>query len=499
MVQYTSCHRWGIGPLRTDDCGLRVREAPRKTLHGARMTFVAFCCLLLSNGTSVAGLAERIHKIAQPQPGHEYSIQIIDPDSGAVIYSHSPRKPLIPASNMKLVTTATALKYLGPKFEYKTVVGLHDDTLVVIGSGDPLLGDKVTDDKYGRESGWVFDKIVQALREQGVREINDVIVDTTIFDDQRVHPSWPPSDYNKWYACEVCGLNYHGNCIDVATTNAGGAIVIDVEPQTRFVEIVNEVQATSGKSAVGSNRTQTPNKIIVFGKCKSKEGPFRVAIEQPAAFFGFLLVEHLARAGIVAKGKLIERDFEQTGRFKPLVEFVTPLSDVLERANTDSLGLAAEALLKTIAAQRSPAKGSGGWAGGRELVGQYLAGLGVAGAEFNIDDGSGLSRQNRLTTNAISKILLDLYRGGNWELFRVSLATGGEDGTIGKYFNEPKYRGRILGKTGYISGVRSFSGICLTDGGPYLFSIISNGSKGLSRDEINEVAKAIVDEYRRGR
>jgi serine-type D-Ala-D-Ala carboxypeptidase/endopeptidase (penicillin-binding protein 4) len=124
-----------------------------------------------------------------------------------------------------------------------------------------------------------------------------------------------------------------------------------------------------------------------------------------------------------------------------------------------------------------------------------LSELGIPAEEFVIDDGCGLSRNNRLTTHAIATILLNLYRGPNWELFRVSLAVGGEDGTIDKYFQEAKYRSRVHAKTGYISGVRALSGVCLTNTGPYLFSILSNGPKGLSRDAINNIPKAIIDEY----
>jgi D-alanyl-D-alanine carboxypeptidase/D-alanyl-D-alanine-endopeptidase (penicillin-binding protein 4) len=456
--------------------------------------------ILLSTGwcgIAPAALSQRILKVADPQKVTDYSINVIDPESGTTIYSRDPHKPLIPASNMKLVSTAAALKYLGADFEYRTRVGLSNDTLVVIGSGDPILGDKSTDAKYGRQNGWIFEKIVQALRAHEVAEINDIVIDTTVFDDERVHPSWPARDHNKWYACEVCGLNYNLNCIEITATNLGGAVSLQVEPQTSFIEMTNQVEAISaGDSAVGSYRTTQPNKIIVFGKCKSKDGPFKVAIEKPAGFFGFVLAEHLARSGIVARGRLIERAFSASEGFKPLVEFATPLADVLNRSNTDSLGLAAEALLKTIDARGNPDGKNGSWAGGRERLARYLMDLGVPAEEFKIDDGSGLSRQNRLTTNAISRLLLDQYRGGKWELFRVSLAVGGEDGTIDRYFNEPRYRGKIHGKTGYISGVRSFSGVCLTDRGPYLFSIISNGPKGLSRDAINGVAKAIIDEYR---
>ncbi len=469
-------------------------------MHQGRNVTRTWVVVALSLGwlcnASLAALAGRIGKIVEPQAGGDYSIQVVDPDSGATIYSYNAKKPLIPASNMKLITTAAALKYLGPAFEYRTQVGLCDDTLVVIGSGDPLLGDKETDDRNGRPAGWVFERIAQTLQARSIAEINDIVIDTTVFDRQRVHPSWPARDYNKWYACEISGLNYNDNCIELTTTHVGGRVAIECNPPTRFVEILNQVEAVaSGDEAVGSYRTQQPNRIIVFGKCRTKQGPFKVAIEQPAGFFGALLAEHLQRSGIVVKGKVVEESPDAQAAVKPLIEFSTPIADVLWRANTDSLGLAAEALIKTIDAHNNPDRKQGSWSGGRELVRRYLSGLGVPDAEINLDDGSGLSRENRLTSNAITKVLVSLYKSGNWELFKTSLAVGGQEGTIDRYFSEPKYRGNVLGKTGYISGVRSFSGVCQTQAGPYIFSILSNGPKGLSRDAINDVAKAIIDEY----
>jgi D-alanyl-D-alanine carboxypeptidase/D-alanyl-D-alanine-endopeptidase (penicillin-binding protein 4) len=445
---------------------------------------------------AIAGLAERIEKVADPKKHEDYSIHIVHPDSDAIIYTRDARKPLIPASNMKLVTTAAAVHYLGGDFVYRTQVGLFGETLVVIGSGDPLFGDDVTDRRHGREEGYILERIEERLREEGVSEISDIVVDSTVFDDERVHPSWPARDHNKWYACEVSGLNYNTNCIEVIASKVGNSVAVMLDPPTTFVEILNEVEPISvGQGAVGSNRTVQPNRITVFGKVKERQGPFRVAIEQPAAFFGFVLAEHLVRAGIGAKGKLIEGAFDNRDELQVIHEFTTPLADVLWRSNTDSLGLAAEALVKTIDAHGRRDRRNGGWAGGRERIGEYLEGLGIGPEEFRIDDGSGLSRENRLTTRAIAKILFDLYHSQDWEMFRASLAVGGEEGTIDRYFNESKYRGRIHGKTGYIRGVRSFSGVCLTKNGPYIFSVISNGPKGLSRDAINGVARAIIDEY----
>jgi D-alanyl-D-alanine carboxypeptidase/D-alanyl-D-alanine-endopeptidase (penicillin-binding protein 4) len=187
--------------------------------HIKELLFLFVASIALS-GSAAADLAGRIEKVVGKAKPGDYAIHIVEPGSAAVIYSHNPTKAMTPASNMKLITTAAALRYLGPLFEYRTRVGLCGSTLVVIGSGDPLLGDPVTDARYGRKDGWIFEQVARSLQAMGVESVADVVVDTTVFDDQRVHPNWLESDLNRWYACEVCGVNYRGNCIQVTTSNS---------------------------------------------------------------------------------------------------------------------------------------------------------------------------------------------------------------------------------------------------------------------------------------
>jgi D-alanyl-D-alanine carboxypeptidase/D-alanyl-D-alanine-endopeptidase (penicillin-binding protein 4) len=454
--------------------------------------------ILCFAGSSRADLAKNIEKIISRslQQKVTFSIHVIRADSGSTVYDYNVRKPLIPASNMKVITTAAALKYLGPDYKYITKVGLSDSNLVVIGCGDPLLGEEKTDAKYARQRGWIFRNITEALKHKGLSTIDDIIVDSSVFDNQRVHPSWPAKDLNKWYACEVSGLNYNGNCISLSTEKVGKQIVVSIEPQTAFIELINNVKPiSSGKSAVGTYRNSQPNKLTVYGKCKKNVGPFEVAIERPAAFFGFLLAENLAGAGIKAKGQFIEKAAGDYEDFQPLVEYSNTLTDCLSRANKDSLGLVAEALVKTIAAVKTPDGKNGSWDRGRELISDYLESLGIDREKFYIDDGSGFSRENLLSAYAITTVLSDVYNSNNWPIYKDSLAIGGVDGTIAKYFKEKKYKGKILGKTGYIDGVKTFSGICSTAGGDYIFSILANNANGRTRTALNKIAQAIIDEF----
>lgn len=444
-----------------------------------------------------ADLAEQIDGIisASLQKRVQFSIHIVEAPSGRTLYDHDAGELMIPASNMKIITSAAALRYLGPDYQFTTKVGLLGNALVVIGSGDPLLGDEKTDAKYGREPGWIFKDIANALKSKGIGTIEDIIVDSSVFDNQPVHPSWPAEDLNKWYACEVSGLSFNDNCVRITAKNIDGKVAVFVEPQTAFVTLINKIEPISkGAGAVGAYRNRQPNQLTVFGKCGDAVGPFDVAIERPAAFFGFLLYEHLAKADITVKGQLVEKTLDDYSGVRPLVEYSTPIADCLARCNKNSLGLAAESLFKKIAAQGNPDRKNGSWDRGRDLVSKYLSELGLDESQFYIDDGSGLSRQNELTAYAITTVLLDVYRSRNWQFYRDSLAVGGDDGTIEKYFKEEKYQSRIRGKTGYINGVKSFSGVCSTAAGDYIFSILANNTNGQTRTAVNDIAEAIIDD-----
>jgi len=463
-----------------------------------------FICTLLLSPAS-AELTAKINSIItrNSQEKTHFSIHIAEPETSTTIYEHNAHEAVLPASNMKIIITAAALELLGPDFAYKTSIGLCSDSVVVIGDGDPLLADPITDTAHLRPpnlpavhtDGWLFDDIIKNLKLAGVTRIKDIIIDTSIFDDRRVHPNWPADQLNKWYACEVSGLNYNTNCIEMTVENLNGRAVVHIQPDTDFIQIKNEVKVnTNVGSAVGAYRIGGKlNHLVVKGRCKKRTGPFKVAIQRPAALFGYILAEKLIEANIPAEGQLLVQKPPSDCNFQQVCEYTTGLDTVLARCNKDSLSLAAEALTKTIAAKTKSPPGS--WQKARNVITDYLIGIGVNKSEFYIDDASGLSRQNRLSAYALTTTLTSVYKSRHWQKYKRSLAKGGIDGTIEKFFNDKRYRGKILGKTGYIAGVKSFSGLCITDRGDYIFSILANNANGKTRSAINDIAKAIIDEY----
>ncbi|MDH7598980.1 MAG: D-alanyl-D-alanine carboxypeptidase/D-alanyl-D-alanine-endopeptidase [Sedimentisphaerales bacterium] len=442
-----------------------------------------------------ADLASRIDRIIRSCDGADLSVHLISPRGGRTIYGYQATRPLIPASNMKLVTTAAAIRFLGPGFTYKTRVYLCGQDLVIVGSGDPLLGDRQTDRAYGRRPDWIPAEIAERLSKRKIAQVGDIILDSTVFDDQRVHPNWPTDQLNRWYASEVCGINYNCNCVAITVIAQGGQVRVAMDPQNTYLHLINRVQqAVSGPTGVGAYRhPDLPNTLILKGTCRGQEGPFDVAIERPAIFFGVLVAEALVRAGIQVCGRLIEGPVQSDLPMDLVWEHQTPLKDCLARANKDSLGLAAEALFKTTAATLDTAS-PGSWAGGREALTRYLSSLGLDQGQFRIDDGSGLSRANRLSAACLTRVLYDMYSDPSWSLFEGSLAVAGVDGTLERYFDQALFKGKIIGKTGYLVGVRSLSGVCKTARGDVIFSIIANGPNGNTKKAIADIVKAILEE-----
>jgi D-alanyl-D-alanine carboxypeptidase/D-alanyl-D-alanine-endopeptidase (penicillin-binding protein 4) len=497
---YTSSFdRSRLSLLSVRDCfatlAMTKTRSFRERLPKILLLIIAY--LIITVAEAVAGLTQRIDAIvdSQIQAKVKIAVQIRDPQTGAIIYSRNGSMALIPASNMKLITTASALYYLGPDFQYQTRVGLVGDSLAVIGSGDPLLGDKATAEKMSFDPRWMLKDIAVQLKSANTSAITDVIVDSTIFSDLRFHPSWPKEELNREYAAEVAGINYNGNCVEIIAEATGSKVLLTLEPRTSYVKIINKCKpAAKPPDTVWGAREPNSNTITVLGACHKKCQPVRVTIDRPPVFFAYILAEELKRCGISVRGHIIEREITSQDTFRTVAVYTSSIWDVFERCNKDSFGLAAESLLKTIAASRQPSGKGGSWAAGQQLISQYLLSLGIPSDQFLIDDGSGLSEKNRLSVNAVSTVLLDLHKSRDWANFVKTLSVGGEEGTASKWFDEPKYKGKIFAKTGYIEGVKSLSGVCETEAGDRIFSIITNNTNGQTRQAINNIVKAVIDE-----
>lgn len=481
-------------------------------------TYIILFCLVLPGhmvfAKSDSGFGSRIRSVLNSRANKKtlYSIHFCDVADGREVFSFNSQRPQKPASNMKLITTAAAVDLLGPDFVYETVYGLMDGNLVIVAAGDPLLGDPKIAQQTGGTIFDIFDKLAAELRNRGFSTIpGNIIIDNSIFDDERFHPSWPINQANRWFAAQVSGLNFNDNCVDILfSPGPGGAPArFQLTPDTTYLKITNKCRTvSSGKTAVGATRQHHTNKVTLIGKCKTAiTKPIYVAVDQPSVYHGYVLAEYLLKQGIRinAGGKLLIEQVRSPDNSLPddlqvLLTHRTAIDTVLDQCNQRSLNLAAECLLKTAGAYYQAAKQPGGkinngsWKTGQAAVAAFLKELGIDADQYKIDDGSGLSHNNRISAKCFTTVLRYMSDHKAAKMYRDSLASS-DRGTLKKKrrFSGKKYKGRVLAKTGYINSVNTLSGYCKTKSGRHLaFSILTN-KPAASNSTIDKIVKEIID------
>ena len=414
-----------------------------------------------------------------------------------IVYSLRPDVPLIPASTMKLVTTAACFDRLGPGWRIRTHVGRIPSPgrkgawdLAVIGGGDPNFSGRF----YGGDTVGAFRRWAEVLASRGVTAVDRVILDDTLFDTVLVHPSWPASQRAEWYEAPAAALSINDNCLNVHVSpgKVGGPARVWVEPPGGVARITGKILTVADRKAhrFSLERVVDGSGLVIraAGRYWSKApaaAEFRT-LDDPTRVFGAALVHTLRQSGIevagpVVRGRLAAPDGAARQDFVCDLVHTSRLDTTVAVANKRSQGMYAECLLKLLGAYAltphvttplPPRQGS--WASGTEEVRRWLTGRGVPSAGCVFDDGSGLSRENRLTAFTVAHLLGLMHQlyGPQWV---QTLSAAGRDGSLSKRMRHTAADGHVYGKTGYIRGVSALSGYVYAAGGRVVtYSILMN-------------------------
>lgn len=463
-----------------------------------------------------ASLRERLdHALFGKKPAKQTSALAVDLRTGETIYRHDADTPLIPASNAKLWTTAAALDLLGEEYEFTTRLvgrgrlegGDWVGDLKVIGGGDPSIGGRFHDgDPTAVLKGWG-----KHLAARGARRVTgDIIIDDTFFDREYSLPSWPRDDPAKAYLAPMAGLSFNENCVELLIAPAGGGVRVTSVPETDYITVRNTCTLTAVEKdqLIRVHRVPGGNRFNVSGRVWKGSGGYKssFAVHDPALYFGTVLREVLQREGIRVEGR-VRREAAAGPKGSEAIppgglgeEWVdldlhrSPLLQSVETANRRSQNFHAEQILKTLGRVKG---GEGSFASGSRVVEGFLAKIGLQKGSYDVADGSGLSRENRISARGIVTILRHMAHGRHGEAYLSSLAISGDpDGTLRRRLRSEKTKGKVRAKTGSLRGVSCLSGIVATPLGELVaFSILMNGTaqSGAARQAQDRFCTVLTD------
>jgi D-alanyl-D-alanine carboxypeptidase/D-alanyl-D-alanine-endopeptidase (penicillin-binding protein 4) len=411
------------------------------------------------------------------------SVQISEVGTNRVLARKNATRPVIPASNLKLLTTAAAFELLGSDFEFVTTLSTRGPVGVggtlrgdvkVSGRGDPTIGARFHDGK----STAVFEEWAGVLKGAGIRTIEgDLVFEHGYFDSEFVHPTWPVNQLTSWYEAPVAALSLEEGCVSVKVTpgRPGQPAVVRLDPPSSYFQVENTSQTRPGRGAIVT-RKDTENTIVVTGQMRAtaKELQVYVTVVNPIRYFATVMRETFEARGIEIKGEIRLTGKDDRADWRTLTEYRTPLPVIVFVINKRSQNHYAEMLIKTLGAEL---RGEGSWDAGAAVLEEWLEKkVKVSRLSFDIIDGSGMSRHNRASAEVFIDLLDYVWKRPWAREFLSSMPyTGEREGRLRSRLQSEPYARQVYAKTGYLSRVIGLSGyIRATSGRVYAFSLLFN-------------------------
>lgn len=437
------------------------------------------------------------------------SARYINSDNSLIDYNS--KFSLCPASGLKMITTATALHYLGEDFNFTTKFyysgsisksGILKGDLYIQGGFDPTFASDLIDSTYSLNN--VVATILTKIKSLGIKEIKgSIITDPIIYSDSKTVPDmWYWEDLGNYYGAAISGLCVNDNLykihFEMDKAKVGSKATVEkTEPLIKHLKLESNLVFTPPTSSDNGYifRADDSYKAKIFGTIPlKKDFVIRGSIPEPAKFFADYLKEHLLKNKIKVTGIAKSLDASTSYKDKKLFyEHKSPsLKQIARMTNLKSFNLYAEMLLRAIGYF---IKNDFSLESGIDLVTKYIAELKIDTKPFMIFDGCGLSRSNVVTADLMVNFLIAISKKNTFNTFYNSLGIIGDNeiqNSFGKFAADTELKGNVRMKTGYIKNVRTHSGYLTAKSGKIIvFSFLSNNFN-CSTSIINEFHKELM-------
>ncbi len=431
------------------------------------------------------------------EDGSQWSVLALSLDQGDTLFAHEPHTALAPASNVKLISSALALRYLGPNFRFQTFLlgtgpveeGVLRGDLILYGTGDPSMSSRFYENR-----DVAFRELAGALRQAGIESVaGDLLGDESYFEGPRRASGWDTLDLNDWFAAPVSALSYNENVFTLRVAPGGSAGEpprIRTLPPEAGVPVSN-LARTGGSGRLQILREDPARPIRIEGGIAAggREVWREMTVQDPARFTTSAFRRVLEDEGITIRGQVrllrnadgspvtgrtvLAPGFRDEDRIRVLARHRSPpLVELLEVVNKRSHNLYAELLLLTVGRL---ARGDGSFEGGARVAEHFLQEeVGIPPDAIHLEDGSGLSGLNRVSAAAFVGLLEHMAESPFWEEFWESLPEAGNPRELRRMY-QTAAAGNLRAKTGTIENASALSGVVRTGNGERIaFSIVAN-------------------------
>ncbi|MGB9664576.1 MAG: D-alanyl-D-alanine carboxypeptidase/D-alanyl-D-alanine endopeptidase [Ignavibacteria bacterium] len=438
-----------------------------------------FFFLQLINQNDIEVKIKQILQKSLPK-NSKYSITCFSTSKNEYLLKINSDLILIPASTNKLFTTGVALMSLGPDFAINTELytedrdlsdGIINGNVYLKGYGDPTI---TTDD---------LKNLISKLKSLKINSITgNLIIDDSFFEETFYRNEWIEEENISVPLPPISAITINNNSIFlkvIGSNKIGKPGNIIIEEELEYFQIINNTKTTKSRTKLSVNSKFINNKevITVSGNIRRNSSSLlRIHIKKPEYYAGNLLVKLIRENGIgfwgdIKKGKVPKFSDRISETSTPLIEFLKPI-------NKNSNNFYAEHLFLVIGANYAGSEGSP-FDASKAII-TYLKSLNIYEPEFNMVDGSGISRQNQFSTETLVKFLYHIYLNpGVFNEFYNSLSIPQNDGTLHSRLSNLFPPDRLRGKTGTLNGVTALAGYVVAKSGDLLiFAINFNYHKG---------------------
>jgi len=464
-----------------------------------------------------------------------WGIYAISLDSGRTLYALNQDKLFTPASNAKLFTTAAVFGLIGPDYRFQTTVetfgsldkyGRLNSDLVLVGRGDPNLSGRTLPYNLRTERKAPPIQVLQSLADQlvlhGLKYVDgDVVADDSYYVFERYSEGWSQDDLAREWGAPVSALTINDNVIFVDVKPAdrpGERAFLNITPFPEYYKIDNRVMTTpqgTGPRTVSINRELGSSQLTFWGNIPQDDPGFgeALAIEDPADFAARLFRQLLEERGVTIYGRARTHHTElaSTQTFSvtsiasgggdarrpavpaPLVLATyqsQPVAQDLRVINKVSQNLHAELMLRLLGKEKGT---SGSIEGGLEVLRGFLVNAGIKPDEFVFYDGSGLSREDLVTPEAVVALLRYCHQQPWGRLYEDTLPVAGVDGSLADRFRNMPAAGVVHAKTGSLSHVFSLAGYATTQSGQHIAFAVMTDNTNLPAKKALETIDQIVE------